>query len=123
MSHSTPRVRELKVVVLTCMVVLSVRYGHAEELDVNGDGFPDLVINADPQEPGYVFCYHGGSSGLVTAVATEIQGPDGPHWPFTGANVGDLNQDGYMDVAFGAYHAGGNSGQAYLYLGHQHHLQ
>ena len=98
------------------MIVCSLAHGHAEGLDVNGDGSADLVLNARP-EPGYLFSYHGGATGLLTTVATEIQAPVGPHFPTFGANLGDLNGDGYMDLAASARYALGYSGQVYLCLG------
>ncbi len=89
--------------------------------DVNGDGYADLVVGAPEvgSSEGRVYVYLGGASGLATTAATILTGTDGSGGEFgysvTGA--GDVNGDGYADVAIGAYGASTYAGKVYVFLG------
>ena len=74
--------------------------------DVNGDGFSDVLVgapkynNGSPAQ-GKAYCYHGsgGSMALVWSIpGTPVNGQLG----FCVAGAGDLNGDGFSDVAIGA---------------------
>jgi len=82
--------------------------------DLNGDGFDDVVVGADSE--GAVRVFLGGAAGTavtpaatltVDAAGTGFQSP-------TVAGAGDVNGDGYADVAIASV-AGG--GRVYLYPG------
>ena len=97
-------------------------------LDVNEDGFADVIIGAPdvgtgtpgiPPGTGHAYLFLGSKAGLVTSPATTLVGLDGTNGEFgaVAASAGDVNGDGYADVIVGAPNAGGYSGHAYLYLG------
>ena len=86
--------------------------------DVNGDGYPDLIVGASGNDSGAAFVYHGGPGMDATAdliLAGETQN-DAFGWAVAGA--GDVNDDGYADVIVGATSAGGDgAGQVYIFFG------
>jgi hypothetical protein len=95
--------------------------------DVNGDGYPDLIVGAPNFsgpgiECGKVYVYFGSRHGFSKT----------PNWTATGsgqffaqfgfsvAAAGDVNGDGYDDIVVGEPYFGdanGVVGKAYLYLG------
>jgi FG-GAP-like repeat/FG-GAP repeat len=84
--------------------------------DVNGDGYADLVVGAPGvppyTDPGHVYLYLGGPSGLEAKPLATLS-IEGQSLGYSVASAGDLNGDGYADVAVGV--AGG--GTVYVYLG------
>lgn len=95
--------------------------------DVNGDGFTDLIIGAASydqsfQNEGAAFLYYGTSGGLAstpnwTAFGSQQEGAFGRSVTY----AGDLNGDGYADVAISATQFdnenGTNAGRIYIYHG------
>ncbi len=84
--------------------------------DVNGDGYSDLVVGASQWtvapgfDQGAAFIYHGGPNGLGTglnpAPALTMFGTaavNDNNFGWSVACAGDVNGDGYSDVAIGAY--------------------
>jgi hypothetical protein len=90
-------------------------------LDVNGDGYADLAVgnrtSRSPQ-PG-VFVYHGSAAGLSTTPTLALPTPEEGSYGFgeSIASVGDVNGDGYADLAVGDYGALERAGRVYLYFG------
>jgi hypothetical protein len=89
--------------------------------DINGDGYPDVVVgaNAVSGNAGRAYIFLGGPNGLATTPASTIVGPDGQGALF-GASVssaGDVNGDGYSDVIVGAQFGNLGAGSAYVFLG------
>jgi len=91
--------------------------------DVNGDGYADLVVGAFEVTTGdgAAYVYFGGGSGL-SITPTPITNPNpvaggGGFFGFAVAGPGDINGDGYADVAIGADENGGGIGSAYIFNG------
>ncbi len=87
--------------------------------DVNNDSYDDVAVGspAYSSNQGRVYVYHGSSSGTSSTAATTINGNP---MSYTGAAVswvGDVNSDGYDDLAAGAPYNGGNNGSVFIYLG------
>ncbi len=94
--------------------------------DVNGDGYPDVIVgapysNAGGSAAGRAYIYFGGAVvdslpalTITGTLSTEDLG-------YSVAGAGDVNHDGYDDVIIGAYTHDfvlmNNAGRAYLYLG------
>ncbi|MEW5847328.1 MAG: FG-GAP-like repeat-containing protein [Myxococcota bacterium] len=73
--------------------------------DVNGDGFSDVLVTAPGEgRRGVVHLYLGNAAGLSTTPATTLRGPldSSTRFAATVAGVGDVNGDGYGDVAVGS---------------------
>src|SRR6185369_7986153 len=83
--------------------------------DVNGDGYADLVIGAQRVSSftGRAYVYLGSATGLAASPATTLTGPDGTsgYFGFSVAGAGDVNGDGYGDLAVGARGASSNTGR------------
>ncbi|MCB1162697.1 FG-GAP repeat protein, partial [bacterium] len=104
------------------------QFGHAVASagDVNGDGYADVAIGA----PGYtsgqsgegaVFVYLGSAGGLPPTPSWSMQGDQvDAEYGFAVASAGDVNGDGFSDLAVGArsYLTGGaHAGWAFVYQG------
>ena len=91
--------------------------------DYNGDGYTDMVVGTRSQDQAFLF--DGGADGLQvsTPVALSNPAPEGPHQTFGRSPVyaGDLNGDGFGDLAMGArYNQGSDvlqAGQVAVYYG------
>jgi hypothetical protein len=106
------------------------RFGHGIGAlgDVNGDGFGDVAIGA-PQwsgpsgQTGRIRLYLGGPHGLTPARCPPILGERAGEWlgaRGTLARIGDVNGDGYADLAAGVPGHDGMGmgvGQIRVYLG------
>lgn len=77
--------------------------------DINGDGYADLLIGArywgkGQKDAGAALIYHGSPTGLNAKPEKIINGTQ--MQSFTGsalASAGDVNGDGYSDIAIGAH--------------------
>ncbi|ELK35934.1 Integrin alpha-8 [Myotis davidii] len=101
--------------------------------DINNDGMDDILIGAplfmerefesNPREVGQVYLYMQVSALTFedpqVLAGTEVFGRFGS----AVAHLGDLNQDGYHDVAIGAPFAGQDQrGKVFIYNGNKHGL-
>jgi len=103
-------------------------YSVASARDVNGDGFDDVVVGAEDYNGGnatgrgYIFfgsnapTSKNASDASVVKITGEVSNE---YFAFLVTSIGDINNDGYDDLLFGAegYSAGVSNGRAYLYLG------
>lgn len=89
--------------------------------DVNGDGFSDIIVGVRLYSVGGgAVIYHGGTYNLAaTATTTRYGGQTNGALGCSVANAGDLNGDGYSDVAVGEY--GASNGQPGEGLVHVHY--
>lgn len=78
--------------------------------DVNGDGFGDLAIashryrNVGGVNLGRVAIHLGSASGVAITPVYQLIGPNsGVHFGESIAGLGDVNGDGYADIAVGAF--------------------
>jgi hypothetical protein len=88
--------------------------------DVNGDGFADLVVGAGVTNSyrGAAHVYYGSATGIRSMPDVTIPGPDlDGYFGYTVNAIGDVNGDGYADLAVGAPQYASNSGRLYLFFG------
>ena len=94
--------------------------------DVNGDGFSDVIVGAfvfdnGQSNEGRAFVYHGSASGLsATPAWTAESDQDGAFFGIAVATAGDVNGDGFSDVAVGAgFYDNGqpDEGRVFVYHG------
>lgn len=89
--------------------------------DVNGDGFSDVIIGAPyfdntQSNEGRVYVYHGSAGGLSTNISwTAYGGQNSVQFGFSVTTAGDVDNDGFGDVAVGAHQY--PNGRAYIYHG------
>ena len=93
--------------------------------DVNGDGFPDVIVGAWGNSAGGTFAgrayvYFGGPNMDMVADRVFTGQASGDRFGVSVSSAGDVNGDGYADVVVGASgnNAGGtDAGRAYVYFG------
>ncbi|MBL8002325.1 MAG: FG-GAP repeat protein [Flavobacteriales bacterium] len=98
--------------------------------DVNADGFSDIIIGAHDApnvnaDAGKAWIYHGSAVGLGAgmnpAPATTLVGPTllNASFGWSVTTAGDVNGDGYSDVAVGAYlDANGQANEGSVWVFH-----
>lgn len=94
--------------------------------DLNGDGFDDIIVGASEYTngqaaEGVVFVFNGSSTG-ISSVASALLEKDQANADFghSVCGLGDVNGDGYDDIAVGAYHFAhgqNNEGASFIFLG------
>ncbi len=103
--------------------IISFGKGTPTPADVNGDGYPDVLVRGRDPTAGsegadVVFAHHGSPTGLAASAATTLT--EGTPWTFFGANglaVADVNGDGYDDVIVTGSGYGPRVGRAWVYHG------
>lgn len=90
--------------------------------DVNGDGYADCVVGASGynSKTGRFYIYFGSADGIdsINSPASQYRDGDAAAESFGGPMaLGDVNGDGYEDVALGAPQYSTNYGRAYVYHG------
>ncbi|KAA3605826.1 MAG: hypothetical protein DWQ01_18655 [Planctomycetota bacterium] len=97
-------------------------FGIATIPDITGDGVEDFVTNMSPlfwltYQFGFLNIYSGADGTLIHQIQGEV--PDSG-FPYAATNIGDINQDGYDDIATSAIYQqtpGDGSGVVYVYSG------
>jgi hypothetical protein len=91
--------------------------------DVNGDGYSDLVggvpwYDSGETDEGAAFVYYGGADGLAQGSADWITESNRmeAHFGYAVSLAGDVNGDGYADIAIGAPDYDG-TGAVFVYHG------
>jgi hypothetical protein len=86
--------------------------------DVNGDGFPDVLVGTAGNAVSVAYLYLGGVDGLMATPTTLVVPAGGGCCGFSVASAGDVNGDGYSDVIVGGPNLHGSAaGTAFLFLG------
>jgi hypothetical protein len=87
--------------------------------DVNGDGYPDVIVGAFSYAggPGRAYIYFGGPKMDSTADVTLTGETAKSHFGSSVSTAGDVNGDGYADVIVGAPEYMFDVGRAYIYYG------
>ena len=93
--------------------------------DTNGDGFDDVLVGAfkddsGGSDAGAVYLVLGPTTGnmdLSSSDAKLIGERGGDYAGYAVSTAGDVNADGYEDIAVGAFFAGHASGTTYVVLG------
>jgi hypothetical protein len=94
--------------------------------DINGDGYADIAVGADfyLSQPGSVYIFEGSQTGIQDldlsgsgSADTILEGEViEDRFGFTLA-MGDVNGDGYADLAVGAHYYGSEQGKVYIFNG------
>lgn len=99
------------------------RFGHtiASAGDMNGDGFADLAVSAPNAAiaEGSVYLFFGSAAGVPATPSLTLVGPDGGGADFGWSivNVGDVNGDGFADLAVASDNNNGGTGLVSVYFG------
>ncbi|XP_053121294.1 integrin alpha-3 isoform X2 [Hemicordylus capensis] len=87
--------------------------------DLNSDGWQDLIVGAPyyfdrkEEKGGAVYVYMNHDGMFHSSPTITLTGPKNSTFGFAIANIGDVDQDGFQDIAIGAPFEG--SGKVYIY--------
>ncbi len=104
------------LVVLTGASGSSFGVSVADDGDINGDGYADVVVGASLADR--VVLFTGGPTGPSAGSAVTLVGAAiGSRFGIAVADGGDVNGDGYADVVVGAYNYSSTAGSVTVYPG------
>lgn len=92
-------------------------------LDINGDKWQDLVVGApqyfekNSEIGGAIYVYINQKGNWANAVRTRIDGAKDSMFGLSVESLGDVNLDGFNDVAIGAPYDDDGMGSVYIYHG------
>jgi hypothetical protein len=95
-------------------------YGLAVVPSLDGDAYADVAVGAPNYSgaKGRTTVYAGGASGVATTASVTLDGSAGSsYFGLAITSAGDVNGDGYGDLAIAAPSYAGSSGQASVYYG------
>lgn len=114
-----PAVARLNTTVLTGQEApgSDERFGIASDgsTSINGDAYSDLVVGGKGGNKAYI--WFGSESGYAATPSVTITGPTGLEFGRAVAVVGDIDSDGFNDIAIGAPSADGLRGRVYVIRG------
>lgn len=89
--------------------------------DVNGDGYIDVGVGQSPSGLGVVlpfYVYYGGPAGIPSSPSQTLWSPLGGSSQFGlyGYGTGDVDRDGYADLAIGDARFSGSSSPGWVHL-------
>ncbi|XP_021923600.1 integrin alpha-4-like isoform X2 [Zootermopsis nevadensis] len=90
--------------------------------DINGDGLDDLIVGAHlytiSHDEGRIYLFLANSQSTMFSKAQKIDGRNqGSRFGTAVVALGDLDKDGFADIAVGAPYENGNVGAIYIYSG------
>ncbi len=86
-------------------------------LDVNGDGFADIVVGVPQNAGGAVYVYLGGPAGVARVAESIVtMSREGTWFGYVG-NAGDTNGDGFADLVVVSTNYVDGENRAFVYLG------
>ncbi|WP_159396901.1 FG-GAP-like repeat-containing protein [Sorangium cellulosum] len=83
--------------------------------DMNGDGFGDVIVGSPGIDRAYI--YLGSPEGLNPVPDLTLDGQGSTSFGLVVASAGDMNGDGFGDVAVGTADYVGSPGAVYVYAG------
>jgi hypothetical protein len=87
--------------------------------DVEGDGYADVIVGSSGGNAtiGQVYVYLGGAPFMQGYSFNQYGSAASDEYGWSVASAGDVNADGYSDIAVGVPYANGGNGVAYVYYG------
>ena len=88
--------------------------------DVNGDGYADVIAGAPGvgSSTGQAYIFHGSATGMDTSAARTLSGSStGQQIGDRVAGIGDVNGDGYDDVAVATRYQASSTGRVFIFHG------
>lgn len=103
-------------------ISVSINAIKGQNKDVNGDGYPDLLIGADTASAsfGKAYLFYGGANSISTgndSTANTIITSTSASTLGHSVSISDINGDGYGDIIIAAQTATGSNGKVYIFYG------